>query len=140
MIEPAPPLTRVDVRPEQTLDDYAAVANLAGAVAELKAEAGGLVPRLAGRTIWNVNSTATGGGVAEVLLPVVRLLRDLGVSTEWLVIGSSDPAFFELTKRLHNLIHGYGDPRLGPEDRELFERAGRENAARCSRSFGRATC
>jgi trehalose synthase len=130
MIEPAPPLRRVDVRPEQTLDDYAAVAHLAGAAAELKAEAAPLVPRLAGRTIWQVNSTATGGGVAELLLPAVRLVRDLGVSTEWLVIGSSDPAFFALTKRLHNLIHGSGDPRLGPADREVFERAALENAAR----------
>jgi trehalose synthase len=40
------------------------------------------------------------------------LLRDLGVSTEWVVIGSSDPAFFALTKRLHNLIHGSGDVAL----------------------------
>jgi trehalose synthase len=106
------PLTRVDVRPEHTLDDYAAVASLAAAAAELRADAANIVPRLAGRTIWHVNSTATGGGVAEILLPVVRLLRDLGVSTEWVVIGSSDPAFFALTKRLHNLIHGSGDVAL----------------------------
>jgi trehalose synthase len=124
------PLARVDVKPEHTLDDYAAVASLAGEVAELKAAAAEIVPRLAGRTVWHVNSTATGGGVAEILPPVVRLLRDLGVKTEWVVIGSSDPAFFALTKRLHNLIHGSGDPRLGPTDREVFERAGRENAAR----------
>jgi trehalose synthase len=130
LIAPAPPLTRVDVKPEHTLDDYAAVAHLAAAAAELKAEAASLVPRLAGRTIWLVNSTATGGGVAEMLPPIVGLLRDLGVSTEWVVIGSSDPAFFALTKRLHNLIHGSGDPRLGPSDREVFERTGMENAAR----------
>jgi trehalose synthase len=129
-MEPALPLTRVDLKPELTLDDYAAVAHLAGAAAELRAEAARIVPRLAGRTVWLVNSTATGGGVAELLPPIVRLLRDLGVSTEWVVIGSTDPAFFELTKRLHNLIHGSGDPRLGPADREVFERAGRENAAR----------
>jgi trehalose synthase len=129
-IETLAPLTRVDVRSEHTLDDYAAVANLAAAAAELKAEAARLVPRLAGRTIWLVNSTATGGGVAEMLPPIVGLLRDLGVATEWVVIGSGDPAFFALTKRLHNLIHGFGDPRLGPADREVFERTGRENAAR----------
>lgn len=130
MIGPVPPLLRVDVRPEHTLDDYAAVAHLAAAAGELKTEAASLVPRLAGRTIWHVNSTATGGGVAEILPPAIRLLRDLGISTEWVVIGSSDPAFFALTKRLHNLVHGSGDPRLGPADREVFERVGRENAAR----------
>jgi trehalose synthase len=129
VIQPAPPLTRVEVRPEHTLDDYASVANLSAAVSELKAEAARIVPRLSGRTIWLVNSTATGGGVAEMLPPIVTLLRDLGVSTEWLVIGSGDPAFFALTKRLHNLIHGSGDPSLGPADREVFERTARENAA-----------
>lgn len=130
MMEPPAPLALVDVGPGSTLDDYAAVAHLAAAASELKAEAASLVTRLAGRTIWHVNSTAAGGGVAEMLRPAVRLLRDLGVRTEWVVIGSSDPAFFDLTKRLHNLIHGTGDPRLGPADREVFERAGRENAAR----------
>src|SRR5436190_652096 len=130
MIEPAPPLTRVDVRPEHTLDDYAAVAHLSAAVSELKAEAARLLPRFAGRTVWLVNSTATGGGVAEMLPPVVGLLRDLGIRTEWLVIGSSDPAFFALTKRLHNLIHGSRDPRLRPADREVVQRTGRANSAR----------
>ena len=130
MIEPSPPLVRVDVKPEHTLDDYAAVAHLAAAAAELRAEAARIVPRLAGRTIWFVNSTATGGGVAELLPPVVGLLRDLGISTEWVVIGSTDPAFYAVTKRLHNLIHGSGDPRLGPADREVFERVGLENAVR----------
>ena len=43
-IEPAPPLLRVDVRPEHTLDDYAAVAHLAAAAGELKTEAARLVP------------------------------------------------------------------------------------------------
>jgi trehalose synthase len=130
VIEPAPPLIRLDVRPEHTLDDYAAVAHLAAATAELRAEASSIVPRLAGRTIWFVSSTATGGGVAEMLPSTVGLLRDLGVSTEWVVIGTSDPAFFALTKRLHNLIHGSGDPGLGPADLEVFERVGQENAAR----------
>ena len=130
MTDAAAPLARVNVGREPTLDDYAAVAHLAAAAAELKAEAAGLVPQLAGRTIWHVNSTATGGGVAEMLPPVVRLLRDVGLSTEWVVIGSSTPDFFDLTKRLHNLLHGVGDPRLGAADREVFERVGRENADR----------
>src|SRR5207244_5355171 len=55
MIEPTPPLTRVDVRPEHTLDDYAAVAHLAAAAAELRAEATRIAPRLAGRTVWIVS-------------------------------------------------------------------------------------
>lgn len=128
MPDPAPPVSRVHVRAEHTLDDYAAVPSLAAAASELKAEAARLAPRLAGRTVWFVSSTATGGGVAEMLPPIVGLLRQLGIGTEWVVIGSREPGFFSLTKRLHNLIHGVGEPRLGPDDRALFERVIRENS------------
>jgi trehalose synthase len=59
----------------------------------------------AGRTIWNVNSTATGGGVAEMLQVLVGYVSDLGIPIGWLVI-SGDAQFFAITKRLHNQIHG----------------------------------
>jgi trehalose synthase len=129
MSESPGPLQLVEVDGQHSFDDYAAIAHLAAAAGELKAEAGAIVPRLAGRTVWLVSSTAQGGGVAEMLPPIVRILRDLGVRTEWVVIGTTDPAFFALTKRLHNLIHGTGDPTLDAADRELFERVSRENAA-----------
>jgi trehalose synthase len=60
---------------------------------------------LAGRTIWNVNSTATGGGVAEMLQALVGYVTDLGIPIGWLVI-TGDARFFAATKRLHNQIHG----------------------------------
>jgi trehalose synthase len=60
---------------------------------------------LAGRTIWNVNSTAAGGGVAEMLQVLVGYVQDLGIAIGWLVI-SGDAEFFAITKRLHNQIHG----------------------------------
>ena len=59
----------------------------------------------AGHTIWNVSSTATGGGVAEMLQVLVGYVSDLGISIGWLVI-SGDAQFFAITKRLHNQIHG----------------------------------
>jgi trehalose synthase len=121
-------LQRVEVRPERTLDDYAALAQLAGPVAELRNEARELITRLSGRTVWLVNSTPRGGGVAEMLPTVVRMLRGLGVRTEWVAMGSREPAFFELTKHLHNLLHGVGEPRLGAAERALFERVNRANA------------
>jgi trehalose synthase len=85
--------------------------------------------KLAGRTIWNVNSTATGGGVAEMLQVLVGYTRDLGVPTQWLVI-SGDPRFFAITKRLHNQIHG--DPAGGPlaeADARHYEQTLAANAA-----------
>jgi trehalose synthase len=110
------------------LDDYSAVAHLAGSVAELKLESERVASHLSGRTVWMVSSTAQGGGVAEMLPPIVSLLRDLGVRAEWIVIGSTEPAFFGLTKRIHNLIHGTGDPELTEADRALYERVNRANA------------
>jgi trehalose synthase len=121
-------LRRVELHTQRTLAEYEAIAHLAQAVHELRSEAAAVLPRLTGRTVWMINSTPQGGGVAEMLLHLVPLLRDLGVRTEWVVIGSRDPAFFTLTKRIHNLIHGAGDPDLGKAERELFERVNRENA------------
>jgi trehalose synthase len=68
---------------------------------------------LAGRTIWNVNSTAVGGGVAEMLQALVGYVTDLGIPIGWLVI-TGDARFFATTKRLHNQIHG--DLAGGPLD------------------------
>ena len=61
--------------------------------------------RLKGRTLWNVNSTAQGGGVAEILSWQIPYERGLGMDVRWLVI-RGDTAFFALTKRLHALLHG----------------------------------
>ena len=61
--------------------------------------------QLAGRSIWNVNSTATGGGVAEMLHVLVGYVTDLDIPIGWLVV-TGDAEFFAITKRLHNQIHG----------------------------------
>ena len=63
---------------------------------------------LAGRTFWNVNSTAHGGGVAEMLRSLIGYARGAGIDARWVVI-DGDADFFAVTKRLHNLLHGAGD-------------------------------
>ncbi|HSR26585.1 MAG TPA: glycosyl transferase family 1, partial [Candidatus Eisenbacteria bacterium] len=70
----------------------------------------------AGRTIWNVNSTSTGGGVAEMLRSLVAYIKGAGVTSRWLVV-PGDPAFFQVTKRIHNHLHGDAGDR-GPLDDE----------------------
>ena len=67
--------------------------------------AAGFRDRLGRRTIWNVNSTAVGGGVAEMLAVLVGYIAGLDIAVRWMVIGG-DPEFFAITKRLHNQIHG----------------------------------
>ncbi len=60
---------------------------------------------LAGHVVWNVNATAQGGGVAEMLQTLLAYVRGAGVDTRWLVLSAS-PDFFVITKRLHNALHG----------------------------------
>lgn len=73
--------------------------------------------------VWNVNATATGGGVAEMLQTLLAYTRGLGVDTRWQVL-DGEPDFFTLTKRIHNMIHGSpGDGKgLGEADHEVYER------------------
>lgn len=110
------------------LKDYAEVANLVHVVESLRAVAAQCVPRLRRRVVWMVNSTAQGGGVAELLPGQISLLRELGVDVRWAVLESGDADFFALTKRLHNLIHGARDAHPTAADRELYEAVNEENA------------
>jgi trehalose synthase len=126
----------VEIQEPVGLHDYAELVHLAHAVHSLREEASHLLPTLAGRKVWMVNSTAQGGGVAEMLPKLVALLNELGVPTEWLVMGTDEPRFFDLTKRIHNLIHGVGDPGLSDEDRQLYAAVSSENAAELKRRVG----
>ena len=77
---------------------------------------------LAGRRIWNINSTARGGGVAELLTALLPYARGTGIDARWLVIGGDD-RFFTVTKRIHNRLHGMaGDGEdLTESDRHHYE-------------------
>ena len=92
---------------------------------------------LAGRRVWNVNSTAHGGGVAEMLGPLLAYARGAGIDARWVVI-AGDPAFFTITKRLHNRLHGMpGDG--GPLGRaSVRSTSGRLRPTATARRAGRA--
>jgi trehalose synthase len=64
-----------------------------------------LADRVRGRRLQNINSTAVGGGVAEILTRIVPLLRELGIDVRWDII-KGDEAFFNVTKAFHNALHG----------------------------------
>jgi trehalose synthase len=84
---------------------------------------------LAERVVWNVNSTARGGGVVELLFPLIGYARGVGVDARWIVI-DGPPEFFTVTKRIHNRLHGaQGDGgELDDAARELYERVLAANA------------
>ena len=73
--------------------------------AQFRASADRARALLAGRTVWNINATATGGGVAEMLQSLLAYGRGAGVDTRWLTLDAT-PGFFQFTKRLHNRLHG----------------------------------
>jgi len=86
--------------------------------------------RLSGRTIWHINSTAQGGGVAEMLQTLLAYERGAGLDVRWLVV-EGDAPFFTLTKRIHNRLHGArGDEgELGATERRHYEQTLRRNLA-----------
>ncbi len=103
--------------------DYASVLG-EPQVAELRT----LASRLQGRTVQMVNSTAVGGGVAEILTRLVPILQELGLAIRWDVItGGND--FFEITKAFHNALHG-GSYEMPPESFEVFLAYNEQNLAR----------
>jgi trehalose synthase len=63
--------------------------------------------KLYDRHVVHVNSTAQGGGVAEILYSLVPLMNDVGVDCGWRVLVGSDD-FFGVTKKLHNGLQGEG--------------------------------
>ena len=120
----------VDVPECPSLSDYEAVAHLAPAVKRLRDRADSVAKRLDGRTVWMVNSTAQGGGVAEMLPTMVTLMNELGIRTRWFVIQTDREPFFRLTKGIHNLIHGTDSPaQLGGDARSVYEAVNAENAS-----------
>jgi len=100
----------------------------AGRVEELRGAATALAGLLDGRRIVHVNSTAAGGGVAEMLRTLVGYTLGAGLASEWAVI-EGDAPFFAITKRLHNgLYGGPGDGgELGAAERTHYDRVTERN-------------
>ena len=105
------------------LDDYSSVIG-AGEVAELRTLARPLVDR----EVIMINSTAVGGGVAEILNRLVPLAEELGIKIRWEVMMGGEE-FFEVTKSFHNALHG---APYHPEIRhfEIFREYTEKNARR----------
>jgi trehalose synthase len=102
------------------LSDYEPIVGK-GSIEELSL----LASKLSGKVIQNINSTFTGGGVAEILSRMLPLLSELGVDARWSVI-KGDAAFFEVTKKLHNALHGK-DEKISAQDISVFQETSQKN-------------
>lgn len=122
-------LRTIDVDPEWTPEDYVTEPVLRQAVEEMRTVTTDEVAGLKRRKIWMVNSTASGGGVAEMMETLVGLLRSLGAEATWAVMEIDEDEFFDYTKNIHNLLHGAGNPDMldGPTS-ERYEQVSRELA------------
>jgi trehalose synthase len=78
--------------------------------------------------VVHINSTAVGGGVAEILNRMVPLLQELGLKTRWDVIKGGE-AFYAVTKKFHNALHGYQEP-FTDADFQIYESTVAENLGR----------
>ncbi|MFB0509058.1 MAG: glycosyltransferase [bacterium] len=82
--------------------------------------------KLRDKVVQNINSTAVGGGVAEILTKMVPLLKELAVDARWDVI-KGDGKFFSITKKIHNALHGV-DIELSTEELDYFKQVNHNNA------------
>lgn len=83
---------------------------------------------LQGTRVVHVNATAFGGGVAEILMSLVPLMRDVGLDAEWQVI-AGDQTFFNVTKACHNGLQGMEIP-FADEMKKTWIQYNQENARR----------
>lgn len=102
------------------INDYIPIAGLS-VIHDLQQIAG----KLNGKKIINVNSTAVGGGVAEILTRMIPLLKQLGVDAKWDVIKGNE-RFFDITKKFHNALHGV-KVDFTKDDFDFFVQVNREN-------------
>jgi trehalose synthase len=80
---------------------------------------------LSHRILRNINSTAVGGGVAEILNRLVPLYRELEIDARWDVIKGGDP-FFGVTKKMHNGLHG-APVEFSERDMEIYWQTQEDN-------------
>src|SRR5207253_3718584 len=95
---------------------------------DLEHETAGLADSLRGRVLWNVNSTAQGGGVAEMLASLIPYDRGVGIDERWVVIEGSED-FFDATKRIHTMLHGVESDGglLTDDERRAYDQATARN-------------
>jgi trehalose synthase len=121
------PVRRVDVA-RRGVEPYRSLVGDA-LVSELRE----LAAPLRGLRVLELSSSATGGGVAELLASMVPLQRDLGIDAQWRVI-AGDHEFFDITKRIHNGLQGM-EIELSDAEREEYLEHNRRNASALDESW-----
>ncbi len=77
-----------------------------------------LAEGLKGKRIININSSYSGGGVAEILNSLVILMNQMGMEVGWRLLKGSH-SFFIVTKKFHNALQGKSF-KLSARKKELY--------------------
>jgi len=109
------------------IDDYAPIVGQS-IIDEIRM----LAAKMAGRRVQHINSTAVGGGVAEILNRMVPLLNEVGVNAAWDLIKGGEN-FYSVTKKFHNALHGRQEA-IDRRDFDIFMETSRENIAKLDTS------
>lgn len=99
---------------KKTINDYSPIVGK-DTIDRIKRKA----EKFEGSAIANVNSTAYGGGVAEILHNLIPLMRSLGIDARWFVIEGTDE-FFKVTKSFHNALQGNKELKLTEDMKKLY--------------------
>ena len=107
--DPVPLTNYKDIAPEETIIEIEKLAK-----------------KLKGIRVIHLNTSPSGGGVAEILRSLVPLLKGLGLDADWFVSRKNDN-FFRITKEIHNFLQGKrGD--LTSEQRDVYLKTNQEVA------------
>lgn len=79
-----------------------------------------LANELKGLRVCQINATASGGGVAELLSRELPIYLALGIRADWRII-HGDKRFFTVTKQFHNGLQGAEFPLTEPMKEEYLK-------------------
>ncbi|MBO8175242.1 MAG: glycosyltransferase [Thermococcus sp.] len=107
---------------EKTINEYSSVVG-ENEIDKIRQKA----EKFQGSSVVNVNSTAYGGGVAEILHNLIPLMRNLGIDARWFVIEGTDE-FFKVTKSFHNALQGNKELKLTEDMKKLYLDINKKNS------------
>jgi trehalose synthase len=87
--------------------------------------------------MWHLNTTLTGGGVAEMLGAMLPYVSGAGIACRWVMVEGNDD-FLDVTKRLHNALHGMPGS-FSASDQAIYRDTLTDNADRLATKSAEAT-
>lgn len=126
-------MRKINVKDGYLLEDYTCYAPLLATIDAFRNETALLRKNLTDKTIWMINSTERGGGVAEMLPRMVSIMRQIDLNVAWWVMETkavrrAEETFFPFTKKIHNLIHGQEEAPITREEKQVYHEVNTANA------------